>query len=137
MKKLILSFILIAIAASVSAQAFKKGMFISIHTTNVTLQPGVTLDQYKEFYMTKVIPEYENLIPELKGYLVSAVRGEKKGSIGTMWTFSTEKEREKYFNDDGTPTEVGKANQQKMQPVFDELSKLGTSINTYTDWVVQ
>ena len=129
--------VLDALPRYLAENAIQKSSLISVHTVTVTLKPGVSLEQYKEFYMTKVIPESEKLVPGVKGYLVNAVRGEKKSSLGVIWVFPSEELRNQYFNDDGTTTELGNAVMEKIKPVYDELYKLGTSSSKYTDWVVQ
>ncbi len=50
---------------------------------------------------------------------------------------ASEAERDKYYNADGTDSELGKAVNAKVQPIYDELKKLGTfTSDVYTDWLV-
>jgi hypothetical protein len=129
--------VLDALPGYLAEQAIDKGTFMSIHTISVKLNPGVTMEQFADFYKTKVLAGYEEITPGLKTHMLKYLRGEGKGSMGVVWTFQSEKDRDQYYNDDGTPKEAGKALHQKMQPVLDELWKLGSITTTWTDWVVQ
>jgi hypothetical protein len=54
-----------------------------------------------------------------------------------MIVIPTEAERDKYYNADGSPSELGKAANAKVQPIVDEMNKLGTiTANSYIDWLV-
>ena len=45
--------------------------------------------------------------------------------------------KNKYFNDDGSPTDLRKPGMEKVRAVEKELEKLGTYKTKYTDWVVE
>jgi hypothetical protein len=43
----------------------------------------------------------------------------------------------RYYNADGSPSELGKAANAKIQPIVDERNKLGTiTADPYIDWLV-
>lgn len=127
MKKLIIITFLIFATNSVQCQEIKKDSFISVHTlTDITLKSGVTMDEFKTFYLNKVIPAYEENIPEVKFYLIEAVRGEEEGNFGVLWVAETYEVRDKYHNPDGSYTEIGKAAREKIKPVLDQLNKMAT-----------
>ena len=63
--------------------------------------------------------------------------GENNNSIGILWFFESESDRNKYFNEDGSMSDLGNATFEKLQPIQDELAKLGTWTSKYTDWIVQ
>jgi F0F1-type ATP synthase membrane subunit c/vacuolar-type H+-ATPase subunit K len=137
MKKLIIIAALIFVAGFCFGQALQKGNLLGVHVMTITLKPNVTMDQFKTFFINKVIPEYEKQFQDVKGYLVNGVRGENKNSFGIVWLFETEKARDRYFNMDETTTDLGKSIVQKLDPISKELEKLGTYTTKYTDWVVQ
>ncbi len=56
----------------------------------INLDPEVTMNQFKDFYVNKVIPEYEKHITGWKGYLVKGIRGENINSFGVIWIVDTE-----------------------------------------------
>ena len=121
---------------------FAKGNMLSLHLANVKLKPGVTSERFMEFYNTTVIPEFAKHWPDAKVFTAKAIRGQHKNNIGVLYYFESEDVRNKYFNQDGTPTSVGLAMLEKMHPTFDRLEKEYGANNSadgtaYTDWIVQ
>ncbi len=110
---------------------------IGTHVITVTLKPGVTMEQFIESYKSKVIPEMNKFEPDWKVYLVKSIRGDAKNSLGLIHVVKSEKVRDRYNNDDGSSTELGKSVSDKLKPIFDELEKMGTVTTTYNDWLVQ
>lgn len=54
-----------------------------------------------------------------------------------MIVIPTEAERDRYCNADGSPLELGKAANAKVQPIVDEMNKLGAiTADPYIDWLV-
>lgn len=136
MKKLILTAALILMVGITYGQSLQKGNLVGTHVISITLQQGVTMEKFIEFYQSKVMPEYEKNFPGMKPYLVKSIRGENKDSFGGFMVFKSEADRDKYFNPEGGYTEVGSAAYSKLKPVLDELSKLGTMTSIYNDWLV-
>ena len=137
MRKLILITALILIAGITYEQNLQKGNLVGTHAISVTLQPGVTIEKFMDFYKSKVVPEWEKGFPGMKAYVVRSLRGENKDSFGGIIIFKSEADRDKYFKADGSYTETGNAAMAKLKPLFDELSKLGTMTSVYNDWLVQ
>jgi hypothetical protein len=137
MKKSVLLFAtLILMSGMTYGQTLQKGNLIGTHVISVTLQPGVTIEKFIDFYKSKVVPEYGKAFSGMKAYIVKSVRGENKDSFGGFMVFKTEADRDKYFKADGSYTEIGDAAYAKLKPVLDELSKLGTMTSVYNDWLV-
>ncbi|HEY6978070.1 MAG TPA: hypothetical protein VH396_17340 [Chitinophagaceae bacterium] len=136
MKKLLLITALIVTINFSFAQSLQKGNLVGLHVITTKLNAGATMDQFKEFFISKVLPVYEKEF-KAKGYLVKAVRGDNNNSFGIIWIFDTEQDRDKYFNSDGTPNNAGKSAMEKVNVVEEELKKFGTYDTKYTDWVVQ
>ncbi len=138
MKKLLLIAALKLLLHFSYGQTLKKGNLLGLHVMTIELKPNVTMEQYKTFFITRVIPAYEKEFKGAKGYLVKGVRGESNNSFGTIWLFESEQARNKYFGPDETPNNLGKAAIDKLNPIEKELEeKLGTRTSKYTDWVVQ
>jgi hypothetical protein len=137
MKKLILFVAMVLMTGIAFGQTLQKGNLVGTHVWTVTLQPGVTLEKYVEFYKSKTLPEYEKIIPNMKIYLVKGLRGENMNSFGEIMIFKSSQDRDKYYNADGSETELGKSIEAKLKPFLDELGKLGTVTTKYTDWLVQ
>ena len=138
MKKLILiTAALLLVAGTTFGQTLQKGNLIGTHVTTVDLKPDVTMEQWQEFYISKVIPEIEKHYTGWKFYLTKGIRGENENSIGSIVVIKSEEHRDKYYNEDGSLNELGIAIQEKLKPVIEELEKLGTYTFTYTDWIIQ
>ena len=137
MKTIILTFVMILFAGFAFGQSFKKGNFVGVHSEDIKLAPGVSMDQYLDFIIKKYVPEYEKAFGS-KVYITKGVRGENINKLGMMIIYDSEATRNKYFKDDGTGTEAGQNASKKLESLNKELEKLGTSSESkYTDWVVQ
>jgi hypothetical protein len=137
MKKLILVAALILIAGITFGQSLQKGNLVGTHVVEVSLKPGVTMEQYTEFIIKKYIPEAEKIWIGWKVYLVKGIQGENINSFGLIFIIKSQKDRDKYYNADGTGNELGNTAYEKFKPMQDELEKLGTFTTKYTDWVIQ
>lgn len=136
MKKLFVLAALILITGSVFGQSLKKGNFVGFHVMTITLNPNVTMDQYLDVFINKVIPA-DNKYFQSKSYVAKGVRGECVNCISWIMVWDTEAGRNKFFNSEGGMNDAGKDAMAKVQPAIDELNKLGTFTSKYTDWVVQ
>lgn len=121
-----------------SAQTLKKGAVISVSTYKITLQPGVTMNQYEDFMINKYLPEYEKNFPDSKMYILTGDRGEKKDQMGIMWYFVSVKVRDKYYPNETDLSTEAMAAWERMNPIITEESKyVSESIRVYTDWVIK
>ena len=136
MKKIFLFAAMILITGIAFGQTLQKGNLVGTHVMTVTLQPGVTMEKFIEFYSSKVIPAYGQYFSGCKVYLVKSLRGENKDSFGTFFIFNTAKDRDKYYKPDGSNTDLANTAYAKFKPVYDELAKLGTMTTVYNDWLV-
>jgi len=138
MKKQLFILVLMMIANLAGAQGLQKGNLFGVHLVTVELKPNVKMDEFKNFFVNEVLPQYEKSWVGLKGYLVKSVRGEYKDRFFIVWLFESENARDKYFNADGTPNDLEKAAFEKVGPVEEKLKKYGTYTIKYTDdFVVQ
>ena len=92
----------------------------------VTLNPGVTMEKYMEVLKTKLIPELEKNYVNCKVYLLKGIRSESNNNFGFLYVFKSAQDRDKYYNANGDYSELGESANAKLQPVTDELEKLGT-----------
>lgn len=136
MKRLVLFSAIILIAGMTYGQSLQKGNLIGTHEFNVTLAPGVTMDKYMDFCNSKIKPEVEKLYENWQVYFLKGIRGEKPDKYLMIYVIKAQKDRDKYYNADGTPNELNNQVSAKMQPLMDELNKLGTFTSAYTDWLV-
>lgn len=137
MKKLIIAAAFFLITGLAFGQAVQKGSIIGVHTSTVTLNSGVTLDQYLDYYTNRFIPEFEKHFPGVKLFLVKGLNREVKDEYGKIFIIESKKVYNKYWNDDGSNTDVTAAIVEKVQPLLDEGNKLGTTTDDIADWVIQ
>ena len=69
--------LMITVAALLSpgfchAQGLEPGNLIGVHVVTVTLNANATMDDFINFYVREVLPEYEKNWPGLKGYLLKS-----------------------------------------------------------------
>jgi hypothetical protein len=136
MKKLIIAAAFILFAGVAFGQTLQKGNAVVTQVLNVDLKPDVTIDQWKEFFISKVIPELEKHFTGANAYLTKGIRGEHKNSLGLIVVFKTKKERDKFFNEDDSRTDLGKTAAENFSSVYEELAKLGTYTRTYSVWMI-
>ena len=137
MRKLLVITALVLFAGVAFGQTMQKGSVIGLHTSVVTLNSGVTLDQYMDFINNKMIPEFEKHFPGIKLYLVKGLNREIKDEYALIFFAESKEVYNKYWNDDGSNTDEAVAATSKVQPVIDEWNKLDSSTPVITDWVVQ
>ena len=137
MKKLIIAAALILFAGVAFGQTLQKGSFIGLHTFSITLNSGVTLDQYNDFVKNKFIPEFEKNFPGIKVYQMKGLNREVKDENALIIFTESKKVFNKYWNDDGSNTDVTEAAYAKLQPIIEEMNKLATYTAVITDWIIQ
>jgi hypothetical protein len=140
MKKVLFSFAFALLCIFSFGQTVHKGSLLGLHTSTPTLKESVTMEDYVKFYTTKAIPAYEKAFPGIKMYLIKSLRGQDSSSIGIIYMFNTEADRNKYWNNDGTPTELSKAAFAKLNDIGKEFDKYETQSNApdrYNDWLVE
>ena len=137
MKKILIASLIFLFTGITFGQSLKKGVLISIHTITITLEEGVTMDQYLEALTARLFPEVEKAFScEVK--FVKGINRDIENKPGLCWYFKSKKEWNKFFNDDGSSTEAGQAAMDKLTPLMEELGKLGTwSSDHIVDWVIQ
>ncbi len=137
----IVTIMALSISGVSQAQGLQRGNLIGIHVITVTLNPNATMDDFKNFYVREVLPEYEKNWPGLKGYLLKSFFSDAQNKFAIVWLFKTEEHRNRNFNADGSPNELEKAALEKVKPIEEKLKKLyGAYTIKYThddDWVVQ
>ena len=137
MKKLIIAVAFILFAGVVFSQTLQKGGSIGLHVATITLAPEVTMDQYLDFLINKYVPEMEKHYKGLKINILKGDRGVHENKIAVMTYFESEKARDRYWPEEGTPSDEAKSAREKIQPLTDELQKMGTQSDEYSGWVIQ
>lgn len=136
MKKLMIITALLLFAGIAVGQTLSTGNLIGTHVLKMEMNEGVTLDQCVTFMKDRYIPETEKLYEGAKLFLMQPVRGVHENSLGMLVWYKNEAARDKYYNDDGTPSDLGNKTLEKFAPVMEEMGKLGTVTTEYTDWIL-
>ena len=137
MRKLLVITAFLLFAGIAFGQTMQKGVVIGVHTVTVTLNPDVTMDQYQDFILKKLIPEWEKHFPGAKLFISKGLNRENKDEYAMLIYIESKKVYYKYWNDDGSATDIGAAAVAKVQPTIDEMVKLGTYSSVINDWVIQ
>jgi hypothetical protein len=123
------------------ADGLERGNLIGVHVVTVTLKPNATMEDFKNFYVREVLPQYERNWPGLKGYLLKSFFADSQNEFAIIWLFKTVADRNRNFDANGRANELEHAALQKVKPIEDRLKQLyGTYTVKYThedDWVVQ
>lgn len=118
-------------------EAFNPGTLVGVHVLDYDLAPGVTEEQLISFFKERFIPEWEKHMPGVKLYITRCSFGEHKGKLGRFFILDSEETRDRYWNSDGSYTEVGRQIFEKVQPVIEESHRLADWRYTANDWVIQ
>jgi len=120
-----------------SNQTLQKGNLLGAHLIKLKLDPDVTMNQYLDFLTKKYIPMLEKGFQGWKVFLMKADRGEYKDEYMWLYWIESLEARDRYLDSEGNANDEGNKAFEQVQPVFDEMQKLGTWSSTYTDWLIQ
>jgi hypothetical protein len=142
MKRLLIIAVLAALACTSYGQKLAKGSLLGIKIMEIQLVEGKSLEEFKTFYLSDVIPAYEKAFEGLKIYMLKSVRGKYKNELAVIWIFESEAARNKYFSDDpsaGNFTDLGKETMEGLKEIRQKMnSNYGRwTGNEQDDWIVQ
>ena len=137
MKKLIIAVTFILLAGVTFGQTLQKGGSFGLHVLTINLAPDVTMNQYLDFLIDKFIPEAEKHYEGVKMIVMKGDRGGHENKIVLVNYFESEKARDRYWPEEGKPSDEAEAAKEKVQPLLDELQKMGTWSGEHTGWVIQ
>jgi hypothetical protein len=104
----------------------------------VELQPGVTMEQVKDFRHNRVVPFYNALSEDIQLIPVKGLRGEKAGKTGNLYYISSQKVRDAIWPEEGKLSPEGQERFDKLKPLSEDRAKLfNVKKSTYTDWMVE
>ena len=107
-----------------------------MHRMELTLADGVSLDQYLDFWETKLMPEAKKVFPEASYLVLKGIGENNQHQIGTFYYYESLEAFRKYWNDDGTATEEGAAGMAKLQPLMEKMNEMGTFTLFPGDWLI-
>lgn len=136
MKKLTIALAFILFTGVAFGQTLQKGEVVAFHRYELTLNAGVSIDQYMDFWENKIIPQAEKVFSGLKAHMLKGIGVDNTHEYAGLYVYESMDVLRKYWNEEGFPTEKGAEAMAKLQPLLDELSKLGTYTQTPSDWVI-
>jgi len=119
-----------------SDQLLKKGNLLGAHLLKTKMDPDVTMNQYLKFVAEKYIPALEKTFQGWKVFLMKADAGDHQDRYMWLYWIESLEVRDKYLDSEGKLTDEGNKAFSKIQPLYDELIKLGNWSSDYTDWVI-
>lgn len=123
------------------AAALDHGNLIGIHVMTVHPKPGVTVQDFQDFYVGKVLPGYERQWPGLRAFLLRPFSPKAGNQFAIVWLFQSVAHRNRYFSPDGKANARELAAREGVKPIEAELkAKFGDYTVRYTDdddWVIQ
>ena len=136
MKKTIFTLAFVLFAGVAFGQTLEKGGVLALHHHQVTLAPGVTIDQYFDFMIDKVWPEMQKVFPNTTAKILQGIGVNNQHEFGMLYYTESLEVFRTYWNDDGTPTEKGAAAMAQLQPLMEKLNELGTNTQVPGDWLI-
>jgi hypothetical protein len=95
------------------------------------------MNQYLDFWETKLKPEAEKQYPGIKIFITRGTGGVNEFSYGLLYYIESVEVRDKYWPEDGKRSDVAEAGWEKIRPIWEELGKMHVSLSTeYTDRVI-
>jgi len=137
MKKLFVIIALILFSRITFSQSIEKGNVIGLHIFSLNLDPDVTFNQYKNFFIQNYIPELNKNYPDVNHYFTMGNREENENNIGLLVVFGSQEIKNKYYHEDGSRTELTISIQETLKPIREQLDSLGTVSAKYTEWAIQ
>lgn len=117
-------------------EEIKKGVLIGLHNESLKLNKGFTEQQYLDYFTNNVLPAMESYMPAIHVNMSMSIRGSDSSKIGTFYFFPDESIRALFFDKDDNETQYLKDYETKYQDIYDGWSKIGTTEDTYTDWLI-
>ena len=136
MKNFLILAVFVLLSTATFAQVLPKGTLVGVHTFSIKLNGKTTMQQFEDAVKAKWVPASSKAF-SCQSHVLKFVRGKSANKMGVLIIYKNDAERNKFYNPDGTMNAGGNAANAKMKPVADELAKLGTMTDEYTDWVVQ
>lgn len=118
------------------AQCIKSECMISIHTVEYTPNSGYDRSDLLNFLHDKLYPAFaKELDCEIK--LIKGLNRETENKVGVVYYYTSKQHFNKFWNDDGSPTDKGKRAIKNIEPLRIEFRELGSSETSgMQDWVV-
>jgi hypothetical protein len=122
--------------ARTPSPAFVSGGSFGLHELSVSLEPGVTMDQFMDFLLTRYIPTVAGHFTGLQLLVLEPRGAEGENRIAWINYFQSEGARDNYWPEPDIPSETAQQALQRVQPVLFELLELGDWSDDYGVWII-
>jgi len=137
MKKTIFALAFVLFAGVAFGQTLEKGGVLALHHYQITLAPGVTIDQYFDFMTDKLMPEMQKAFQsKISSKILKGIGENNQHEYAILSYWESLEGFRTYWNDDDTPTEKGAAAMAKVQPLIEKLNAMGTYTMVPGDWLI-
>lgn len=116
--------------------AFVSGGSFGLHELSVNLKPGVTMEQFQEFLLTRYIPTVSSHFSGLQLIALKPRGTEGENRLAWVNYFQTEGARDDFWPEPDTPSERAEEALARVQPVLFELLELGDWSDDYGVWII-
>lgn len=136
MKKILFIAALLLFAGFSFGQTLQKGSVVSIHAWTVKLNPDVTMNQFLELWENDFKPIFTKALPEMKPFVIKGIQDHNKFEYAGLYVWDSIEAIRKFFNEDGSPTEVGAAATEPLMNFMSEIQKYGEFTYTADDFMI-
>ena len=122
---------------SVAPVGLSKDNLIGFHKLNVTLNNGYTMQDFENYFTETLIPAYNSSFMGAKVHLIKGIKGKDVNSLGMLWIFESSEFVSKFWNSNGTSTDLNNSINEGLNDINAGLSVIGSWTSEFTDWTVQ
>lgn len=122
---------------SVVPVGLSKDNLIGFHKLNVTLNNGYTMQDFENYFTKTLIPAYNSAFMGAKVHLIKGIKGKDLNSLGMLWIFESSEFVSKFWNSNGTSTDLNNSINEGLNDINAGLSVIGSWTSEFTDWTVQ
>ena len=122
---------------SVAPVGLSKDNLIGFHKLNVTLNNGYTMQDFENYFTKTLIPAYNSAFMGAKVHLIKGIKGKDVNSLGMLWIFESSEFVSKFWNSNGTSTDLNNSINEGLNDINAGLSVIGSWTSEFTDWTVQ
>ena len=97
MRKLLFIAAILIFTGNAYGQTINMGGVIGIHEWTLKLNPGVTMDQFLEFWDSKAIPAMKKAIPEQTPILLKGIGADNKDVYAGLYYYNSLEDHRKYW----------------------------------------
>ena len=118
-------------------RAFQKGGSFGYHKLTVTLEEGVTMQQYLDFYSKKYIPELVKYMEGIEVLIMVPFGKPLKDQFVYVNYFRSESSRDQYWPEPDVASDRYDEARNKIKSLLFEQLELGTQVDDYGVWIIQ